>query len=199
MGAGCTLGPIEPAAVPGHHDVMDRSMPTRARVGRLPKGAPARTLTRLGMWRRQPELDAALARGSDPWTSAELFLRAIELGSVEERRRIAVALQELVARAESGRPGRPYRRLRRRAPATPYPSLRRREVLELRPSLLALARHIGGPAPVPVAVLARLMLLLCEGSSPVFTSGRPPHELITTVEECLEAVQRGFSEESLAS
>jgi hypothetical protein len=157
-----------------------------------------RALTRLRAWRDQPQIDAALAAGTDPWRSAELLARAVELTALEDRRKLAAALDELVTRAHAGRQGRPYRRLRRRRPAAPFPTLRRREVLEQRDGLLALASRIGAPAPVPVSVVARLMLLLCDGSSPVFVAGGPADGLATTVSDCLDALDRGSSEGSLA-
>jgi hypothetical protein len=134
----------------------------------------------------------------DPWRSGELFVRAIQLNALEERRKLAEGLEELVTRAELGRQGRPYRRLRRGHPASPYPTLRRRELLEQRDTLLALAARIRRPAPVPVSVVARLMLLLCEGSSPIFVGGRPVEELVATVDACVDALEQGFSEGSLA-
>jgi hypothetical protein len=155
-------------------------------------------MTRLRAWRYEPRIDAALARGTDPFRSGELFVRAVHLGALDERRRLADAMEQLVTRAELGRQGRPYRALRRRQPVSPYPTLRRRGILAHRNGLMALAARIGEPPPVPVSVVARLMLLLCAGSSPIFVGGRPVEELTTTVHECLEALEQGFSEESLA-
>jgi hypothetical protein len=57
-------------------------------------------------------------------------------------------MENAVTAAETGRPVSAYLRLRRR------------EVLQERDLLLALAGVVHAPAPVPVAVLARLMLLL---------------------------------------
>jgi len=177
---------------------MARSTLTPARIGRLRAGRCARIVTRLRAWRYAPQVDAALADGMDTWRSGELFVRAVHLTALKERRRLAEALEELVTRAEFGRQGRPYRRLRRRQPAAPYPTLRRREILEQRRALLALAARVGGPAPVPVSVVARLMLLLCEGSSPIFVGGRSAEQLATTVNDCVEALDLGFSKESRA-
>jgi hypothetical protein len=176
---------------------MARSI-TAARVGRLPSRPLGRARARLRAWRHEPQIDAALAGGMDPWRSGELFVRAVQLNALEERRKLAAGLEELVTRAAFGRQGRPYRRLRRRQPASPYPTLRRRELLEQRDTLLVLAARIRRPAPVPVRVVARLMLLLCERSSPIFVGGRPVEELATTANACLDAFEEGFSEESLA-
>jgi hypothetical protein len=173
---------------------MARSILTTARVGRLPRQMVGHAVTRLRVGRHEPQIDAALADGDDPWRSAELFVRAVHLSALEERRKLAHALEDLVTRAEAGRQGRPYRRLRRRGPASPYPSLRRREVLDQRETLLALAARVGGPAPVPVSVVARLMLLLCEGSSPIFVGGRSGEEVGVTAYECLNTLE-AFSEE----
>jgi hypothetical protein len=176
---------------------MARSILTTAQVGSLPSRPLGRARTRLRAWRHEPQVDAALAEGMDPWRSGELFVRAVQLNALEERRKLAVGLEELVTRAELARQGCPYRRLRRRQPASPYPTLRRRELLEQRDTLLALAARIRRPAPVPVGVVARLMLLLCEGSSPIFVGGRPAEELATTANACFDDLEQGFSEGAL--
>ena len=162
--------------------------PIQTGVGRLPNRRARRALVRFRAWLHQPELDAALADGADPWSSDELYVRALQLTSRVERRDLMWALQELVVRAQAGRPGRPYRRLRKRQPVAPYPSLRRRAVLAHREELLELAERISGPAPTPVSVVARLMLLCCERTSPVFTSGRPVEELDEILTETLGAL-----------
>ena len=189
--------PCRSRGAPGSIRSMARSMLT-AQVGRLPSRLVGRVMTRFRAWRYEPRIDSALAGGTDPWRSGELFLRAVHLAARDERRRLADAIEQLVTRAKDGRQGRPYRRLRRRQPASPYPTLRRREILAHRNGLMALAARIGAPAPVPVSVVARLMLLLCAGSSPIFVGGRPVEEMTTTVHECLQALEQGFSEESLA-
>jgi hypothetical protein len=162
--------------------------PIQTGVGRLPNRRARRALIRFRVWLHQPRLDAALADGADPWSSDELYVRAVQLTSREERRALASALQELVTRAQSGRPGRPYRRLRKRQPTSPYPGLRRRAILDRHEELLDLAERIGGPAPTPVSVVAQLMLLCCARTSPVFAAGRPVDELDEILTDALEAL-----------
>jgi hypothetical protein len=178
------------AAVAEHHRIMATRDRMTGGVGRLPSRGSRSAVARLRAWRDQPRLDAALARGTEPWASDELYARAVRLTSREERRSLARALDELVARAHAGRQGRPYRRLRGRRPSTPLPTLRRAAVLSHGDALTELAARVGGPVPVPAAVVARLMLLCCEGSSPVFAGGRPVDELDTILNECLEALDR---------
>ena len=71
-----------------------------SRPGRI--GASARGV-RLG-WRlariralvRRRRLDAALAHGADPWSAGELVVRAAQLGSLAERRKVAAGLISLL-------------------------------------------------------------------------------------------------------
>jgi hypothetical protein len=161
---------------------------TAAGVARLPRRLLGRAAVRARAWRRQERIDDALAAGTDPWSSPDTLVRAVQLCALTERRRLAAGLEDLVARAQAGRPAAPYRRLRGRKPAAPYPALRRREVLAQREALLALAVRVRAFAPVPAAVVARLMLLQCDGSSPVFAAGLPAEGLAVVVDECLSAL-----------
>ena len=126
---------------------------------------PRRALTRrvVGLWAhvRRRRLDAALAAGADPWSAADLMLRASRLGSFAERREIAAALEELLAHAEQDRAVSPRLRIRRGV------------VLEQRDTLLELAARLRDPAPVSVAVVATLAWLARDESSPVYIVGRP--------------------------
>jgi hypothetical protein len=79
---------------------------------------PRRALTRraVGLWAhvRRRRLDAALAAGADPWSAADLMVRASRLSSLSERREIAAALEALLALAEQDRAVSPRLRGRRR-------------------------------------------------------------------------------------
>jgi hypothetical protein len=129
---------------------------------------------RAGVRRRQ--LDAALAEGADPWSGGELFVRASRLGALPERRKVAAGLLGLVALAAH------------QLPASPYLEVRHRVVLEQRDSLCALADRLGEPAPVEVAVVAQLSLLLSDGSSPVYAGGRDPAGLAEVTTRCVHAI-----------
>jgi hypothetical protein len=137
-----------------------------------------RTLTRMRAWLHQLDLDEALGAAADPWSDPQLLLRASRLTSLENRRRLAEALEGIVTAAETGRHVSSYLRLRRRS------------VFEERDLLLTLAAYLRAPGPVPVTVLARLMLLLTHGSSPLFVGGRPAAGVATTVHQCVADLER---------
>ena len=124
----------------------------------------------------RPRLDAALARGSDPWGSALLFARAAQVASTSHRQMVAAALEALVELAE------------RRRPASPYLKLRTTAVLRQREHLVAFAQRLRDPAPVDVAVVARLSLLAWDELSPTFVGGRPVETLGETLELCASAL-----------
>ena len=137
-----------------------------------------------GRWRagihvrlRRFQLDHALAQGVDPWSDAELMLRASRLASLAERRRLAAGLVELVSIAEHQRR------------SSPYVSVRHKVVLEQREPLHALADRLGQPAPVAVPVVARIALLLSDPLSPVYQGGTHPHCLGETALRCLQSLE----------
>ena len=63
-----------------------------------------------------------------------------------------------------------------------------RVVLEQRESLIALAERLFQPAPVKVAVVAQLALLLSDPSSPAYAGGRDPGSLAEVTTRCLHSV-----------
>lgn len=152
-----------------------------AGVARFPRRALTRRVVRLRAHVRSRRLDAALAAGVDPWSAADLMLRASRLSSLPERREIAGALEALVAHAEQDRAVSP--RLQIRCPV----------VLEQRDTLLELAARLREPAPVSVAVVATLAWLAQNESSPVFIGGTPAAGVADTAARCGCAV-RGDSE-----
>jgi hypothetical protein len=126
---------------------------------------------------RRFQLDRALARGVNPWSDAELMLRASRLGSLAERRRLAVGLMELVSLAEHQRR------------SSPHFTVRQKVVIEQRELLLALADRLGEPAPVAVPVVARIALLLSDPSSPVYQGGSHPRGLAEVTVRCLQSLE----------
>lgn len=104
------------------------------------------------------------------------MVRAARLGSLSERQKVASGLVALVALAEH------------QQPASRYLKVRHRVVLEQRESLLALAERLGRPAPVEVTVVAQLVVLLTDSSSPVFAGGKDPDGLAEATSRCLQSV-----------
>ena len=147
-----------------------------AGISLLPRSVAGRRLVSIRAHRRRPQLDAALAQGADPWSAPELMVRASRLGSLSERRKLAAGLHALVAVAT------------RRRQASPFHEVRHRVVLEQRESLIALAERLFQPAPVEVAVVAQLALLLSDSSSPVYAGGNDPGSLAELTTRCLHSL-----------
>jgi len=154
---------------------MDATSPPNG-VARVRRGLIGRGLSVVRVRLRRRRLDAALALGVDPWSTAELVVRASWLTSWPGRLRLAEALDELVGVAE-----------RRRAPA-PYLHVRNGVVLDQREALLVLAQRLREPAPVEVAVVARLAVLAWDESSPVYVGGRHPAGVRETAGRCLHGL-----------
>ena len=160
----------------------DRIMPVNepmvgapAGVAAAPRGLRA-VPTRMRVRRRRTELDARLAAAEDPWSSAELLLRASQLSALEHRRRLAASLQAMVAVATMGSSASAYLRLRHRA------------ILAHREALLAIAACLRQPSPVSVAAVAQIAILAWDESSPVKVGGRPATEVGERLRRCLETL-----------
>jgi hypothetical protein len=166
--AGCCELPLVPDAM--SHAASITGIPL------LPRSVAGRRLVSIRAQRRRSQLDAALAQGADPWSAPELMVRASRLGSLSQRRKIAAGLHALVAAATH----------RRRA--SPFVGVRDRVVLEQRESLVALAERLFQPAPVKVAVVAQLALLLSDPSSPAYAGGRDPGSFAAVTTRCLHSV-----------
>ena len=147
--------------------------PAQAAIGALPRGAVGWRLTRIRAVLRRRRLDAALAQGADPWSAGELLVRAAQLGSPAERRKVAAGLTALLDLAAFQRRG------------SPYLMVRHELVLEHQESLRVLSERLAQPEPVDVAVVAQLELLLTDPASPVYTGGGDPHGLTEVTSRCL--------------
>ena len=147
-------------------------------IGPLHRSAAGLRLAKLRSRISAGRLDVELAAGADPWGSHERMLRAQSLTSAPQRRVLAESIECLVKTAEEQRIN---------LPATP--TLRHRLVLELRDQLLALAERLRQPEPVEVRVIAELVLLLRDGRSPIYVGGRPPRDVLPTVERLLRFLQ----------
>lgn len=145
-------------------------------IAPVPRSLAGRWLVSIRVRRRRAQLDAALADGAEPWSAPELMVRASKLVSLSERRTLAAGLHSLVAHAAH----------RRRV--SPFRSVRHQVVLEQRESLVALAERLFEPAPVDVAVVAELALLLSASSSPAYEGGKDAARLAEVTTLCLHSV-----------
>jgi hypothetical protein len=146
-------------------------------VARLPRGAAGRRLAAFRAHLRGFRLDVALAHGSDPWSTAELMIRASRLSSLSERQRLAAGLAALVSLAED------------RRQVSPYVRVRHQVVLEQRESLLALAERLGQLEPIAIPIVAQIAVLLSDPWSPAYQGGEDPRRLAQVTIHCLEAAR----------
>ena len=114
---------------------------------------------RIRTWFRRNRLDEELARGLDPATSAELSLRAAQLGSPAERSRLANALVETLGDARRGEPVSLMAR-----PA-------RASVRDCADDLLALVVRLRDDQPIAIQGAAMTARLLSDGASPLYRNG----------------------------
>jgi hypothetical protein len=158
-----------------------------ATVARFPRWALTRHAARLRARLRCQQFDAALAGGADPWSAADLMIRASRLSSWPGRQEIAAELEALVGFAEHNRAVLPSSQPR---PLSPCLRIRCGVVLEQRESLLALAARLRDPEPMNVAVVATLAWLARDESSPVYEGGNPPAGVAATAASCGGAMRR---------
>jgi hypothetical protein len=114
-------------------------------------------MVRLATWYRRERLDEQLAAGSDPGATAELRLRAEQLGSSTEHIRLAERLEDVVRRA--------------RTPGTTSWLPRRREVRACVDELLALAGRLRSDEQVRLSGVAMTERLLSDGLGPLYFDG----------------------------
>jgi hypothetical protein len=127
-------------------------------------------------WRRHA-LTAALARGADPDSSAELTLVARELIGARARRRLAAGFDRLLRSATL-----------RTVPWSPAVPLNRREIAAARDELAELAARLRAASPVPARAVALAAVLLSDGTSPLYYAapGRSALELARTARLALD-------------
>jgi hypothetical protein len=155
---------------------MQSSTVMQGGVGRLRGGVLSRALARLVVRLRRASLDEALAKGRDPWGSTPLMLRAAQLGTLGARAEVARRVEHLVTLAE------------RREPASSYLLVRHDVVLAYREELLEIADRLRELAPIDVAVVAQLRMLVCDGHSPAYCGGRPPAGVGAVAARCASAL-----------
>jgi hypothetical protein len=126
-------------------------------------------------------LDRQLAAGIVPWHSKLHAVRSLQLTSDRSRRALARSLEHLVEHAEMSR-------IQSVGTAVVIPC--REQVREARPVILAMVSRLRASAPVDARGMARLRLLLTDGTGPCYTpSGRPDALAVElqTVDQWLDA------------
>ena len=126
---------------------------------------------------RADQLDRELARGASPEASAPLAIRAQALVRPATRRFLARTLLDLLAEATH-----PAQRL---ALARIPPQ--RHRVLHAADAIQALVGHLLAPGPVPARGVALVMLLLTDGSGPLFHRGSSA-DLRAQIQEAVDAL-----------
>jgi hypothetical protein len=106
-------------------------------------------------------LDAALAAGAPADARGDLSIRAHRLISLRARQRLAAEITDILEHAR-----RPPHRL---ASIRPVPG-----VLRAAPLLLELADQLSCPGPVDACGVARIRLLLRDGTGPVYNDDLEP-------------------------
>ena len=131
--------------------------PLPRRTGTPSRSRPSRPSARLRLktWWLRDRLDEQLAEGADPRTSAELTLRAEQLGSAAERVRLAEYLERVlrVADEPAGMSGL---------------LLRRGQVHACADELLALDRRLRDDRPIELRGAAMTAVLLSNGGGPLY-------------------------------
>jgi len=140
--------------------VKHPSLQNTGASGHVAGGSAARpTLRRrLRVQLHKGRLDQQLAEGFGPDPIEDRALRARQLTGMRSRRGLARSLRARVRDAE--RPAAP-----RMSAAVP---LSRRAVLRWRESLLGLAERLERPDPVNPCGVARVLVLLTDGSGPLY-------------------------------
>ena len=125
---------------------------------------------------RASALDAVLAAGSSPDSSISLALHAARLCKPAHRQLLARSLGRIVAAAETPNGRR----------ATP---VCRSAIQKVRPELASLAGRLSASGPVDVRGVARLRLLLADGTGPLYQpAGRDQlHAELTAVLAALDS------------
>jgi hypothetical protein len=144
-------------------DSLSRSWLPRGRLARRTRGLVLGGVRLRWVARRHArELDAQLARGTDPITSDELSMRAGQLASARSRGRFACVLRGAVELADA-----PFDPVRLGRPVIP-----RAQVQENRELLLDLADRLRAGGILGVQGLAITSLLVGDGVSPLFSIAR---------------------------
>jgi len=132
---------------------------TQSRQHGLPHLSLGSPWLRARVWLTRQTLDHRLAAGESMLASAALTRRAGQLTSVRSRRSLAAGIRRVTADAELPAPAL--------SAAVP---IQRRAILRARHGLERIAAELAADEPVRLAGIARVQLLLTEGSSPLYTA-----------------------------
>ncbi len=141
------------------HPSVQSAGPSDSRLGPSAPSPTLRRRLRVGLHRTR--LDHQLAEGFGGDSVEDRSLRGRQLAGRRTRRRLARSLRARVKDAE--RPAGP-----RLSAAVP---LSRRAVLASRESLLGLAERLESPDPVNPCGVARVLVLLTDGTGPLYGQG----------------------------
>jgi hypothetical protein len=123
-------------------------------------------------------LDRDLAEGASPESSVLLALRAQYLVRPRTRRSLATTLQRILTECVS-----PPRRS-----TSPLPLCARQRVVAAQREFQELIGRLSAPCPVPACGVARVRVLLTEGSGPLYRIGAS-RDLRASVLSAVEALE----------
>jgi hypothetical protein len=127
-------------------------------AGDPPRRFRSQLAARVNARLRAPSLDRDLASGIAPWRSSLHAARALQLTSDRNRRGLARSLERLVENAHQQRS--------QNRGAVVYPC--REQVIEAMPALLTIAGRLRSADPGDARGVARLIILLSDGSGPCY-------------------------------
>jgi len=137
---------------------------------------PVGLLDRIRVRVRSSRLDRELARGASPESGAGLALHAVRLARPRARRGLATAMQRVMSLAESTSPsGRPG-------------VVRRDTVRHARGELQGVVDRLLGAEPVDVRGVAKVRMLLADGSGPLY-SRSTTRDLRAELDEAIAAME----------
>jgi hypothetical protein len=140
-----------------------------------PRQASARSPLRMRMRWQRNQLDEQIAGGAETTATAELNLRAAQLRSRAERRRIANALVEVVGEARRG------------DPVTVRPRPHRAKVRASADELLGLAARLRDDLPADVRGAAMAARLVSDRNGPLRSmSGGDLREAVETARHAMD-------------
>jgi len=131
---------------------------------RVRERRPPGLLASISAWLCGPHLDRELADGVASWQSARHAARALQLTGRREWMRLARALAILVANAKL-----PHAHFFRSGVVEPC----RVQVLEALPSIQTVGMRLRGSDPLRARGVARLRILLSDGSGPCYCESEP--------------------------
>ena len=111
---------------------------------------------RLSVWWRRHGLTEALAAGADPDAGADLTVIARDLIGMRARQRLAAAVD-----------GRLRAATQRNVPWSPAVPIDRRQIADAHDEPAKLAERLRAPRPVPAHAVARVAMLLSDGTGPL--------------------------------